>query len=78
VLHFFQDEGTQENLAAGIQASLGFRGAIELSELGFELCALALQGLQGRSLTQIDGGEFRFNDSSGGHVAFRELKISSA
>ena len=60
MLHFFQDEGTQENLAAGIQASFGFRGAIELSELGFELCALALQGLQGSGLAQIDGGELRF------------------
>jgi hypothetical protein len=54
VLHLFQDEGTQENLAARIEPALGLSGAIELGEFGLELGALELQGFEGLCFALID------------------------
>ena len=40
VLELLEDEGAQEDLAAGVQAPLGFGGAVERGEFGFQLGAL--------------------------------------
>ena len=67
----------QEDLAAGIEAALGFGGAIELGEFGLELCALGLEGFEGFGLALIDRGELGFNFCAGGHgsrpVQFKDL-----
>ncbi len=46
VLELLQDEGAQEDLAAGIEATLRFTGAIERGELGLQLGALRLEGFE--------------------------------
>ena len=67
MFQLFQDEGPQQDLAAGVQAALGFGGAIELGKLGFELGALGLQGFEGIGLALVDGGEFGLDFLAGGH-----------
>src|ERR1019366_616434 len=67
VLQLIQDEGAQEDLAARIEAALGFSGAIELGKLGLELGAPGLQGFYGLSLALIDLLKLCLNFRTGGH-----------
>ena len=67
LFQLFQDEGSQQDLAAGIEPSLGFGGSAQLRELGLQLGALGLEGFEGLGLTLIDSGELGLDVFASGH-----------
>ena len=69
MFQFFQDEGPDEDFAAGIHAALGFGGSSELVELGFELGAFGLEVFESVSFLLIDSGESSLDLFAGSHDA---------
>jgi hypothetical protein len=72
----FQDEGAQEDFAAGIESALGFGGAFKHGELSLQLGALDLELLEGVGLLLLDGGEFSVDILESGHGELSPFVVS--